>query len=88
MASPLGGGIYLEVPLRAEAGLVEVTLRNVVRSPFFSAKPCHRTTLDEWRNVERNHQAPWADFQSEKFMMQVPTRWIQKLEDPVTLMPV
>jgi len=58
----------------------------VARSPYFSAKPFHRTSLAEWQNVERRHKAPWADFQSEKFMMQVPTSWIFKLDDPVALM--
>ncbi|NQU75347.1 MAG: hypothetical protein HQ546_03400, partial [Planctomycetes bacterium] len=86
VASPLGGGIYIEVPMKADAGIVEVTTRNAVRSPYFSAKPFHRTSLAEWRNVERKREAPWADFQSEKFMMQVPTSWIRKLDDPVTLM--
>lgn len=86
VANPLGGGIYIEVPLRANAGVVEITIRNAVRSPYFSAKPFHQTSLDEWRNVERNRKAPWADFQSEKSMMQVPTSWIRKLDDPVTLM--
>ncbi|MFQ6132886.1 MAG: M60 family peptidase N-terminal accessory domain-containing protein [Armatimonadota bacterium] len=86
VASPLGGGIYVEVPMKADAGIVEVTVKNAVRSPYFSAKPFHRTSLEEWRNVERHRQAPWADFQSEKFMMQVPTSWIYRLDDPVTLM--
>ena len=86
MASPLGGGIYIEVPFEADAGVVEVTIRNAVRSPYFSIKPFHKTSLEEWKTVERNRQAPWADFQTEKFMMQVPTSWIYKLDDPVTLM--
>jgi len=86
VASPLGGGIYIEVPMNADAGIVEVRIRNAVRSPYFSAKPFHRTSLAEWKNVERKHEAPWADFQSEKFMMQVPASWIFKLDDPVTLM--
>jgi hypothetical protein len=86
VASPLGGGIYIEVPLRSDAGVVEVAIRNAVRSPYFSLKPFHQTTLDEWRDVERQHQAPWADFQTEKFMMQVPSSWIRKLDDPVTLL--
>ncbi len=86
VANPLGGGIYIEVPYLASAGVVSVTIKNAVRSPYFSAKSFHKTSLDEWRNVERKHKAPWADFQSEKFMMQVPTSWIYKLEDPVTLM--
>ena len=86
VASPLGGGIYIEVPYLADAGIVDVQIKNAVRSPYFSAKSFHSTSLSEWRTIERNHPAPWADFQSDKFMMQVPTTWIYKLDDPVTLM--
>ena len=86
VASPLGGGIYIEVPEHANAGIVDVQIKNAVRSPYFSAKSFHSTSLSEWQNTERNHPGPWADFQSEKFMMQVPTDWIYNLADPVTLM--
>ncbi len=86
VASPLGGGIYIEVPEHADAGIVEVQIKNAVRSPYFSAKSFHSTSLAEWQNTERHHPAPWADFQSEKFMMQVPTSWIYHFDDPVTLM--
>ena len=86
VANPLGGGIYIEVPYLADAGIVSVSVENAVRSPYFSAKSFHKTSLAEWRDVERNRKAPWADFQSDKFMMQVPTSWIYKLDDPVTLM--
>ena len=86
VANPLGGAITIEVPYLADRGVVEVTVANAVRAPYFSAKPFHKTTLAEWRNVERNFKAPWAFLQSERFMMNVPTSWISKLEDPVTLM--
>lgn len=86
VANPLGGGIYIEVPFESDAGIVEVSIKNAVRSPFFSSQSFHKTSLDEWKKVERNFKAPWADFQSDKFMMQVPTSWIYKLDDPVTLM--
>ncbi|MHC5001932.1 MAG: M60 family metallopeptidase [Planctomycetota bacterium] len=86
VASPLGGGIYIEVPYLADAGVVDVSVRNAVRAPYFSAKSFHQTSLAEWTDVERHHSAPWADFQSDKFMMQVPTSWIYNLDDPVTLM--
>jgi len=86
VASPLGGGIYIEVPEHSNAGIVDVQIKNAVRSPYFSAKSFHRTSLSEWQNIERKHPAPWADFQSEKFMMQVPTNWIYNFDDPVTLM--
>jgi hypothetical protein len=85
VASPLGGGIYIEVPFLANAGVVSVQIKNAVRSPFFSAKSFHTTTPAQWL-VERAHPAPWADFQSEKFMMQVPTSWISLMPDPTQLM--
>ena len=86
VASPLGGGIYIEVPYLANAGVVEIQINNAVRSPFFSATSFHQTSLAEWQNTQRNYKAPWADFQSDKFMMNVPASWINKLDDPVTLM--
>jgi autotransporter-associated beta strand protein len=87
VANPLGGGIYIDVPpYISNVGVVSIQIKNAVRSPYFSAKSFHRTTLAEWQNTERNHPAPWADFQSDKVMMQVPTSWIYSLNDPVTLM--
>jgi hypothetical protein len=86
VASPLGGGIYIDVPLGTGAGVVDVTIRNAVRSPLFQATSYHKTSLAEWKDVERNIKAPWADFQTDKFMMQVPTSWICKLDDPVALL--
>jgi hypothetical protein len=78
VASPYGGGIYIEVPIGADAGVVNVTITGAVRAPYFSAKPFHQTTVGDW-NTERAHLAPWADFQSEKFMMQVPRKWIYNM---------
>jgi autotransporter-associated beta strand protein len=85
VANPLGGGIYIEVPFLASNGVVNVQIRNAVRSPYFSAKSFHATTLSQWL-TERTNAAPWADFQSDKFMIQVPRSWIYALDDPVTLM--
>jgi hypothetical protein len=86
IANPLGGGIYIEVPYLADAGKVKVRIRNAARSPFFSARHFDKTTLDLWQKTERHHPGPWADFESDKFMMQVPTKWIYNYDDPVTLM--
>ncbi len=86
IANPLGGGIYFEVPYLADKGIVTVKITNAVRSPFFSARSFDRTTLNDWQNIERNHPGPWADFESDKFMMQVPTSWIYNYIDPVALM--
>ena len=86
VANPLGGGIYLEVPIGADGGAAELKFKNIVRAPFFADTRVKKTTLAEWLNTERHDKAPWADFQSEAFMMQVPRTWIYKLKDPVTLM--
>lgn len=86
VANPLGGGIYIEVPYLADAGIVKVRIRNAVRAPFFSARSFGKTTLEQWQKTERHHPGPWADFESDKFMMQVPTKWIYNFDDPVALM--
>jgi hypothetical protein len=86
IANPLGGGIYIEVPYQADAGIVKVKIMNAARSPFFSARSFNKTTLDRWQKTERHHPGPWADFESDKFMMQVPTKWIYNYDGPVELM--
>jgi hypothetical protein len=78
VASPYGGGIYIEVPIGSNAGVVNVTVTGAVRAPYFSAKSFHQTTATEW-TTERTHTAPWADFQSDKFMTQVPRKWIYNM---------
>ncbi len=85
IANPLGGGVYLEVPPNADKGVCEIYARNIVEAPFYSATSSRQTTLDEWLKTERVKSAPWADFESEKFMMQVPTSWISKYKTPDTL---
>ena len=86
IANPLGGGIYIEVPYQADAGIVKVRIVSAVRSPYFSTRSFDRTTLEQWQTTERHHPGPWADFESDKFMMQVPTRWIYNYDEPVKLM--
>ncbi|HSP41434.1 MAG TPA: M60 family peptidase N-terminal accessory domain-containing protein, partial [Luteolibacter sp.] len=78
VASPYGGGIYIEVPSGADSGVVSLTVTGAVRAPYFSAKSFHATTPAEW-DIEKTHLAPWADFQSEKFMVQVPRKWIYNM---------
>lgn len=86
IASPLGGGIYIEVPYGIDEGLVTVELQNTVRSPFYSNSAARQTTLTEWQTTERSHPGAWADFETDKFMLTVPTDWIYAYNDPVTLM--
>ena len=88
VANPLGGGIYIEVPKGASEGVQDIDITGAVRSPYYSYNTVtgHMTTLSEWKNTERHHPAPWADFQTEKYHINVPTDWIYNLDDPVTPM--
>lgn len=86
IASPFGGGIYINVPYKSNLGVVTIQIAKGVRSPFFSSTSHRQTTLQEWVDTERGQPGPWADFESDKFMMQVPTSWIYNYADPVTLM--
>ncbi len=85
IANPLGGGIYIEVPSEADAGLIDITIQNAVRAPYYSARSFDQTKAEEWK-IERAHPGPWTDFESDKFMMQVPTSWIYKFNKPKQLM--
>lgn len=87
IANPNGGGIYIDVPYLATAGKdVTIEIQNAVPAPFFSSIAFNETTLQQWKDVQRNNPAPWADFVSEKFMMTLPTAWIYNYADPVSLM--
>jgi hypothetical protein len=86
IANPFGGGIYINVPYLADAGLVDVQIKNAVPAPFFSATAHNKTSLAEWLATQRNNPAPWADFETDKFMMQVPTSFIYNYADPAELM--
>ncbi|MGJ8653723.1 MAG: M60 family peptidase N-terminal accessory domain-containing protein [Opitutaceae bacterium] len=86
IASPLGGGIYIEVPYGEDEGLVTVDFQNTVRAPFYSNSSARQTTLLEWQSTERTHPGKWADFETDKFMLTVPRGWIYAFNDPVTLM--
>lgn len=86
VANSLGGGIYIEVPYGVEKGLVNVDFKNTVRSPFFSNTVARQTTLAEWQNTERSYPGPWADFESDRCMFDIPRNWIYSYDDPVTMM--
>ena len=88
VSNPLGGGIYIEVPYGATASDSEVRISNAIRSPFYDATTFRsedNTTAQEWV-TEKAHPAPWADLEGDHFMIQVPSAWLDIIEDPAELM--
>jgi hypothetical protein len=85
VANPLGGGLYIEVPYLATAGLVKVEVQGVVEAPMFSLRSFDTMTVADWTK-RRTAGAPWADFVTDNFMMQLPTNWVYAKADPTKLM--
>ncbi len=85
VANPLGGGVYIEVPYLASAGLVNVQVQGVVEAPIFSLRSFDTSTVVNW-TARRTAGAPWADFVTDHFMMQVPSNYVYAKADPTQLM--
>ena len=85
VANPFGGGIYVMVPYQAAAGNVAVGIANAVRSPLFQNTSLHKTSAAEWM-TERLNPGPWADFETDKFMMNMPRSMIYAQGDMTPVM--
>jgi N-terminal domain of M60-like peptidases/Peptidase M60, enhancin and enhancin-like len=83
--NPFGGSIYIIVPIGSNHGVVDVGINNVVASPFFSNTSHRKTTLADWE-IQRKNPGPMADFETDKFMLQVPTSFIFNYKNPDVLM--
>jgi N-terminal domain of M60-like peptidases/Peptidase M60, enhancin and enhancin-like len=83
--NPFGGSIYIIVPITSSFGVVDVNFQNVVASPFFSNTSHRKTTLVDWE-IQRKNPGPMADFETDKFMLQVPTSFIFNYKNPDVLM--
>jgi hypothetical protein len=84
VANPLGGGVYIQVPYLANAGMVDVQVQGVVKAPMFSLRSFDVTTPAQWQQ-RRNAGAPWVDVVSDNFMMQVPSNWVYARDDLTSL---
>jgi hypothetical protein len=86
VTSPLGGSLYVLVPYLADLGTQTVQITgDVVPSPLFQRTRVRQMTNADWKKV-RASPGPWADFETDKFMLTVPRSWIYAMEDPTTLM--
>ena len=82
-ANAYGGALYIEVPRNCELGTITVKISNAVAAPHYVLG---RTTLEEWRETIRKRPAPWAELESSKIILTVPSKVVRKLDDPESLM--
>jgi hypothetical protein len=86
VGNPLGGGVYILVPYLADLGQVSVSIAGgVVSSPLFQRTGVRLMTDDEWL-VRRAAPGPWADFETDNFMLNVPSSWVYLFEGPTALL--
>jgi len=80
-ASSFGGLVYIDVPKATESKAV-LRIDGAVAAPHYVHGT---TTLDQWKSV-RNSPGPWAELESSKIILTVPSLLVRKLQDPKSLM--
>jgi hypothetical protein len=82
-ANAFGGLVYIDVPANCPLGTIDVTIKGAVEAPRFILGV---TTPQEWRETIRKRPAPWAELETGKVILTVPSKEARKLGNPVALM--
>ena len=81
IASAFGGLVYVEVVNSSQKNS-KVTISGAVEAPRFVLG---KTSLEEWR-LSRHSPAPWAELETDKVILTVPSNHIRTLDNPIRLM--
>ena len=84
-ANSFGGLVYIDVPDNCPLGTINVVISGAVEAPRFILG---QTTVEEWKTKIRNFPAPWAELETKKVILSVPSAKIRALDDPDALMAV
>ncbi len=82
-SSSYGGLVYVEVPRGSNAGKLHVVIRGANAAPRFVLG---ETDLGEWKKSIRTRTAPWAELESKKLIVSLPSKSIRELDDPAAVM--
>ena len=82
IASSHGGLIYIEVP-RNKKGTLEVLINKAVEAPWFVLG---KTKAKDWKSKIRKFPAPWAELETNKIILTVPSESVRNLENPEKLL--
>ncbi len=78
-----GGLVYIVVPNAAGLGHFQIKIEGAVRAPRFILG---ETSTTYWTATERNQPAPWAELETGKIILTVPSAVVRGLDDPEGLM--
>ena len=83
-ANPSGGLIYITLPIGANYGKFDVTIKNAVKAPYFVLG---KNTQDEWMNVIRKEPAPWGELElPNQFISTWPSKLLREFEKPIQML--
>jgi hypothetical protein len=82
-ANAFGGLVYIDVPNSSRPEKAALRIAGAVEAPHFVLG---KTGLAEWREKVRQRPAPWAELETSKVILTVPSTAVRKLEDPEDLM--
>lgn len=83
ISSPFGGLIYIVVPEECKLGKVSLKIGGAVQAPRYVLGD---TATGAWKNEIRNYPGPWAELETSKVILTLPSEAIRKLDDPEKLM--
>lgn len=83
IASGFGGLIYVVPKEGAPADKTAVSIAGATEAPYFILG---KTKPNDWQDRIRKLPAPWAELQSEKIIITLPSENVRKLDDPTDLM--
>jgi hypothetical protein len=82
VASAFGGLVYIEVPDHASPARFAVEIGPAVEAPRFVLG---RTGIDDWPRL-RALPGPWAELESDRLIVTVPSHFVRTMDDPRPVM--
>ncbi len=82
-ANAFGGLVYIDAPPNQPARTVNVTIKGAVLAPHYILD---ETNIQEWRSSIRNRPGPWAELETDRIVLTVPSSAIRSLDNPYELM--
>lgn len=82
-ANPFGGLIYIDIPENGPHATIDFTISGAVEAPHFILG---KTSLADWKSRIRDNPAPWAELETNKIILSVPSEKIRHLDNPDELM--
>ena len=79
VGNAFGGAIYVRIPAGSTLGEFNVTIENAVLAPYWKQG---ETSLSLWNSTLRHHPAPWAEIESDQFILSVPSSDVRSLDTP------